>query len=137
MTMTIKFKVTQAGRLFNMIDLTSKITHAEAYTVNGDVKEVDLVFSSTGIFTDFALYQNKPNPWNNQTLIGFHLPADAPATLTVYDVNGKVIKTVSGSYKSGYNSIILSADEMPVSGVLYYRLESGQYIASKKMVLVH
>ena len=136
MSMTIKFRVTQTGRLFNMIDLTSKITHAEAYTLNGDIKEVDLAFSSTGIITDFALYQNKPNPWNNQTLIGFHLPSDAPATLTVYDLNGKVIKTVSGTYKSGYNSITLSADEMPVSGVLYYRLESGQYVASKKMVLV-
>jgi hypothetical protein len=137
MSIKIKFKVTQAGRLINMIDLTSKVTHAEAYSLNGDIQEVNLTFSSTGIFTDFALYQNKPNPWNSQTLIGFHLPTDAPATLTVYDLNGKVVKAISGTYKAGYNTITLSADEMPVSGVLYYRLESGQYTASKKMVLVH
>jgi uncharacterized repeat protein (TIGR01451 family) len=136
MSIKIKFKVTQSGRLINMIDLTSKVTHAEAYSLNGDVQDVNLTFSSTGIFTDFALYQNKPNPWNSQTLIGFHLPADAPATLTVYDLNGKEIKIVSGTYKAGYNSITLTADEMPVTGVLYYRLESGQYTASKKMVLV-
>ena len=136
MSIKVKFKVTQSGRLINMIDLTSKVTHAEAYSLNGDIRDVNLTFSSTGIFTDFALYQNKPNPWNSQTLIGFHLPSDAPATLTVYDLNGKVVKTVSGTYKAGYNSITLTADEMPASGVLYYRLESGQYIASKKMVLV-
>ena len=133
----IKFKVTQAGRLINMIDLTDRVTHAEAYTLDGDVQDVNLTFSSTGIFTDFALYQNKPNPWNSQTMIGFHLPSDAPATLTIYDVNGKVIESITGNYKAGYNSITLSADDIPGSGVLYYRLESGQYVASKKMVLVH
>ncbi len=136
MSIKIKFKVTRSGRLINMIDLTSKVTHAEAYSLNGDVEDLNLTFSSTGIFTDFALYQNKPNPWNSQTLIGFHLPSDAPATLTIYDLNGRVIKSVTGTYKAGYNSITLSADDMPVSGVLYYRLESGQYTASKKMVLV-
>ena len=120
-----------------MIDLTDRVTHAEAYTLDGDVQDVNLTFSSTGIFTDFALYQNKPNPWNSQTMIGFHLPSDAPATLTIYDVNGKVIESITGNYKAGYNSITLSADDIPGSGVLYYRLESGQYVASKKMVLVH
>ena len=137
MSIKVKYKVTEPGRLINMIDLTSKITHAEAYTLMGEIMDVHLTFSSTGIFTDFALYQNKPNPWNNQTLIGFHLPADAPATLTVYDVNGQVIKSISGNYKEGYNSVTLMAGEMPTSGVLFYRLESGQYTASKKMVLVH
>lgn len=136
MSIKIKFKVTRSGRLINMIDLTSKVTHAEAYSLNGDIQDVNLTFSSTGIFTDFALYQNKPNPWNSQTLIGFHLPFDAPATLTIYDLNGRVIKTITGTYKAGYNSVTLSADDIPVSGVLYYRLESGQYTASKKMVLV-
>jgi hypothetical protein len=136
MSILLKFRVTQSGGLIHMIDLSDKVTAAEAYTVDGEVLGVKLTFSSVGIIKDFALYQNKPNPWNNHTIIGFHLPADAAASLTVYDLNGKVIKTFSDQYKAGYNSVMLSVDDLPSSGVYYYRLESDGYVASKKMVMV-
>jgi uncharacterized repeat protein (TIGR01451 family) len=136
MTIRVKFKVTQSGRLMDMLAISDKVTAAEAYTESGEVMDVSLAFNSAGIFTDFALYQNKPNPWNNQTVIGFHLPADAPATLTVYDMNGQVVKTISDDYKAGYNSVILSVNDISAAGVYYYRLESGGYVASKKMVMV-
>ncbi len=136
MSITVKLKAIESGRLINMIGLSDKITKAEAYSVEGDLLDVDLVFGSVGVFTDYALYQNKPNPWNSQTLIGFHLPADADARLTVYDMNGRVIKTISEKFRAGYNSVILTAEDIPASGVLYYRLESGEYVASKKMVSV-
>jgi len=136
MKLRLKFKVLQAGRLMDMLDITSKITTAEAYTDVGEIQSVNLTFNSAGIFADFALYQNKPNPWSNHTTIGFHLPADAAATMTVYDLNGKVIKIINDNYKAGYNSVVLSVEDIPVSGVYYYRLESGGYVASKKMVMV-
>ena len=98
--------------------------------------DLNLTFNSAGIFDDYALYQNKPNPWNNHTLIGFHLPVDAPATITIYDMDGKTIKAIQGQYKSGYNSVTLTTDDLPSSGVYYYRLESNGFMASKKMVMV-
>jgi len=70
-------------------------------------------------------------------LIGFDLPHDAPAILTVYDVTGKVVKTVTGDYKAGYNSIMLTTKDIPMPGILYYRLESGSYSATKKMMTLH
>ncbi|MBK8829716.1 MAG: T9SS type A sorting domain-containing protein [Saprospiraceae bacterium] len=136
MILRLKYSVTQSGRLMDMLDITSKVTAAEAYTDAGEILGVNLTFNSAGIFDDFALYQNKPNPWSNHTTIGFHLPIDAPATMTVYDLNGKVIKIISDQYKAGYNAIVLSVDDIPASGVYYYRLESGGYVASKKMVMV-
>jgi hypothetical protein len=137
MSLTLKFKVIQSGRLINMMDLSSRIATAEAYTSKGEILDVNLTFNSSSVFTDFALYQNKPNPWSNQTIIGFYLPADAPATFTIYDVEGKVLKTIYNQYKAGYNSIILSDRDIPSAGVLYYRLDSGAYSASKKMVVIH
>ena len=126
----------QPGRLMDMIALSDKVTPTEAYTENGELLGVNLTFNSAGIIKDFALYQNKPNPWNNHTVIGFHLPVDAEATLTIYDLNGTVIKTFKDLYKAGYNSVMVSSDDVSASGVYYYRLECGGYVASKKMVLV-
>jgi uncharacterized repeat protein (TIGR01451 family) len=136
MSVKLTFKVIQPGRLLNILDLNSKITAAEAYTSSEEVLDLQLIFNSLAVIPDFALYQNKPNPWNSQTLIGFHLPADAKATLNVYDIDGKVVKSITGNYKAGYNSVILRSDEIPTSGILYYRLESGEYSASKKMVII-
>ena len=136
MAIRLKFKALAAGRLMNMLDITSEITPAEAYAVNGETMGINLTFNSAGIFAEYALYQNKPNPWNNHTLIGFHLPVDATATLSIYDMDGKIIKAIQGQYKSGYNSVTLTTDDLPASGVYYYRLESNGFVASKKMVMV-
>jgi hypothetical protein len=92
--------------------------------------------TQTGHAAEFALYQNTPNPWNDQTSIGFDLPEDASVTFTVFDATGKVVKTVKGDFVRGYNTITLNAKDLPTAGVMYYRLESGTYSASKKMVLV-
>lgn len=136
MAIYLRFRVTKPGRLMDMIALSNKVTPTEAYAETGDLLDVNLTFSSTGIIKDFALYQNKPNPWNNHTIIGFHLPAEAEAILTVYDLNGQVIRTFKDVYKAGYNSVMLSTDDVSAAGVYYYRLESGGNVASKKMVLV-
>jgi hypothetical protein len=132
----VKFNVLEKGRILNMMDLSGKITAAEAYTREGEILDVNLIFNSSGVFTDFALYQNKPNPWRNQTVIGFHIPESAFATLTIYDIDGKIVKAIAGNYHAGYNSVTLSSQDIPHTGVLYYRLECGEYSASKKMVIV-
>ena len=82
------------------------------------------------------MYQNKPNPWNGQTVIGFDLPEAGDVLLTVFDVTGKEVVKITGTYKAGYNTIILTQKDIPTIGVLYYRLESGEYSASKKMVMI-
>lgn len=131
----LKCKATQSGRLMDMLKLSDQVTTAEAYALDGEVTQVDLAYNSAGIFSEYALYQNKPNPWNNHTVIGFHLPVDADATLTIYDVSGKVIKVIRDQFRAGYNSVVLTADDLSASGVYYYRLESGSYVASMKMIL--
>jgi hypothetical protein len=136
MSIRLTFKATQSGRLINMIEISDQVTQAEAYSREGELYDVDLVFNSAGIFTDYALYQNKPNPWNNHTLIGFHLPEDADAKLTVYDLDGRVLKTISERFTAGYNAVTLTDEDVPASGIYFYRLESGAYVASKKMISV-
>ena len=135
-TLNFTWKSNQAGFLRDMISMSSLVTNAEAYTIGEDTKAIKLAFDGDVPDHTFALYQNKPNPWNGQTSIGFVLPQDADAVLTVYDIAGKEVFSKKGSYKAGYNSIIVSEKELPFAGILYYKIESGAYAASKKMILV-
>jgi hypothetical protein len=57
------------------------------------------------------------------------------ATLTVYDVNGKTLKTISSTYDEGMNNIRLNDSELGASGILYYQLQAGNFTANRKMVV--
>ena len=135
---TITAVAKENGRLSKMMQVTSAVTHAEAY-VNGEEANVGLEFVSNGQVVatgDYALYQNNPNPFTTETLIGFVLPSKGNATLKVMDVTGKVLKVVRGEYAKGYNEIKLAKKDLSATGVLYYQIESGDYVATKKMVLI-
>jgi len=132
----MRWKVMTGGKIKNRFRLTSLVTAAESYTPSGEILDVKMSFGDAPPATDFNLYQNKPNPWNGQTTIGFDLPEDGPAKLTVYDVTGRVIASFDKDFAAGYNTIILTEKEIHSWGVLYYRLESGKNSASRKMVLI-
>ena len=133
-TNDVLFTLTFIGNETDAISINSSITKAEAY-VGSDLETVGVALKGASD-SDFALLQNEPNPFNNVTVVGFTLPADGQATLTVYDVTGKVMSRVQGNYNKGYNEIELSKKDMSTSGVLYYQLDSGDYTATKKMIIL-
>ncbi len=85
----------------------------------------------------YNLYQNFPNPFNPSTKINFDLPKDSKVTLVIYDILGRVVKRLLNSEfrQAGRYSIDFNASNY-ASGVYFYRIESGDYVMSKKMVLV-
>jgi len=127
-------KANQDVRLSEAVQVTSEITSTEAY-VSNEVRTVDLRFVD-GTVKEFALYQNVPNPFESKTIIQFDLPEAAKATLTVFDQTGKVVKEIVGDYSAGSNQVELRRSDINGSGMLYYRLESGDYSAAKKMVII-
>ena len=84
----------------------------------------------------FVLLQNTPNPFDEFTAIGFELPQSGSATLTIFDVTGKTVSVLTENYGAGYNEITLRKSELGTSGVLYYQLESGDFTATRKMILI-
>ena len=84
----------------------------------------------------FALYQNTPNPFGEQTSISFRLPSASAAQITIYDVTGKVIQVIEGDYARGLNRVEVNKDDLPQTGVLYYQLDTEAYTATKKMVVI-
>jgi len=57
-------------------------------------------------------------------------------TMTVTDVAGKVLKVINTDGVRGYNTVTLEANDFGVSGVFYYTITSGDYSATKKMIIV-
>ena len=138
---TLHFQTTTSGTLSELLNITSQYTEAEAYQTLGgsniESQNVTLRFNeSQSVNTGFALYQNKPNPFSLNTVVGFQLPEADNATLTIYDLSGKVVKVVSGEFAKGHNQIRVSNTDIAATGVLYYRLETSNHTATRKMILV-
>src|SRR6056297_626982 len=131
---TVRVRATADVRLSDALALSSAITSKEAY-VGTSTRSVDLRFESSTA-KEFALYQNTPNPFESKTMIRFDLPEANQATLTIFDGAGKVINEISGQFDKGTNQIELSRSDLSGSGLLYYRLESGEYSAVKKMIFM-
>ena len=85
---------------------------------------------------EFSLSQNYPNPFNPRTTIEFSLPKRAFVNLTIYNTLGQVVKTlVSSEMESGTHRIIWKANNIP-SGIYFYRLNAGNFVETKKMILM-
>jgi mannan endo-1,4-beta-mannosidase len=84
----------------------------------------------------FVLEQNYPNPFNPTTAIGFQLKADSYVTLKVYDVLGREVRTlVNENLKLGSHETTFDGTGL-ASGVYFYRLVSGSFVDTKKLVLL-
>jgi hypothetical protein len=89
-----------------------------------------------------ALRQNYPNPFNPETTISYDLRTESIVTLTIYDLSGQVIRTLVNDQAMSaghYNTIWDGRDEGSVevaSGVYFYQLRAGDFIAKKKMTLL-
>jgi hypothetical protein len=135
--LTLTFRAKQKGKLSEVLTIGSNLTYAEGYDAAGDSYSVNLSFNNGKVSgKEFALYQSEPNPSNSTTKIGFNLPESAKATLSIYDVTGKLLRTVEGNYNAGYNALMIEKSDLNANGVMYYRLDSGNNTATKKMIII-
>ena len=129
---SVTFKATTDVQLSEVLTINSRYTQAEAYTTQG-IEGVELTFSGQAN-TDYVLYQNVPNPFNGQTTIGFDLAKAGQASLTIMTIDGQTVKSINGDFAAGYNEVIIK--DLNAVGVLYYSLESGDFTATKKMIVI-
>ncbi|MBO6522242.1 MAG: CotH kinase family protein [Balneolaceae bacterium] len=86
--------------------------------------------------TDFSLSQNYPNPFNPSTNISFSIPQASKVELTVFNVLGQKVHTlVDGNLNAGSHFVTFDASGL-TSGVYFYRLVSGNNVATQKMLLM-
>lgn len=91
--------------------------------------------------TSYELLQNYPNPFNASTIISFNIPEEAHVKLAIYDATGRLVRTLTDRFLPvGKHSIVwngtASDGRVVATGMYFYRLESGSFVARKKLLLV-
>ena len=144
-TITISYDVVlDAGEHMNWV-LTSE--SGEEYTLEGTgavtipSAEKFVLNREPVIPITFALHQNYPNPFNPITSLRYDLPERSQVTLTIYDLMGREIaQLVNTTQEPGFRAVQWGATDMhgkPVSaGVYLYQIQAGEFVQTKKMVLL-
>ncbi len=84
----------------------------------------------------FSLEQNYPNPFNPSTVISWQLAVGNKVTLKIYDLLGREVKTLVDEYKSPGKYETFFEDVFLPSGIYFYRIDSGDYSDTRKMILI-
>ncbi len=85
---------------------------------------------------EFSLNQNYPNPFNPLTHISWQSPVSGWQTLRIYDVLGNEVATLVDEYRNaGYYELEFEASNLP-SGIYFYKLNTGYYTDTKKLILL-
>ncbi len=147
------------------IDNADTVTLSQETTINGTLSLVAGLFNNTIPFTlgsggkvsitggkllvptavnsvtsnipkQFSLEQNYPNPFNPSTEIKYGLPKAAFVTLRVYNVLGQEVATLVNEHQNaGHYDLSFNMDRF-ASGVYFYMLRAGNFVATKKMMLI-
>ena len=136
--------VLSSGKAY--VNVTRAFTDARHLAVSDVLSAFLALLTEMGAIPETtALLPNYPNPFNPETWIPYHLATDAEVTLTIYDVRGSVVRTLTlghqpaGVYESrgraaywdGKNQI----GEPVASGVYFYTLTAGEFTATRKLLI--
>lgn len=107
------------------------------------IEQIVNVNDSNISINDFVLYQNYPNPFNPSTIISWQSPISGYLTIKLFDLLGRELETiVEGYYEAGYNSKLYivnspqDASHKLSTGVYFYQIKVGDYIQTKKMMIL-
>jgi len=90
----------------------------------------------TDIPTEYMVEQNYPNPFNPSTEIRYQIPENGHVKLEIFDILGNLVTTlVDQELNAGYHSYNWNASGLS-SGVYLYRITSGKFVATKKLMLM-
>jgi hypothetical protein len=92
--------------------------------------------AGTNVPGTIVLYDNYPNPFNPSTTIRYRLPILSSVTVSVFNTLGQLVATlVQREQDAGYHEIAFDARDL-ASGVYLYRLQAGEFVKSKKLILL-
>ena len=86
--------------------------------------------------SSFSLVQNYPNPFNSQTIIRFDLPKGSHVSLKVFDLLGQQVAVIVDELRpAGSHKVVFDASDL-TSGVYFYRLQTGAFVQTRKLLLI-
>jgi trimeric autotransporter adhesin len=136
-TDTVRFTPLAVGTFSGFLILSSDATNmpSDTIVVIGTCEKLTSVPEQV-VPRAFSLSQNYPNPFNPSTIINYQLPKGNHVTLRLYDAIGReVARLVDGYKEAGSYDIQFNASKLS-SGVYFYRIQAGNYVDMKKMMLM-
>ena len=144
----IPIRIYNLRKMFNNDDIMNEILDsAFSLIITGDIQTAERLINSISVSIDDlssgkinparpSLDFNYPNPFNPLTKIKFSLSGSGNVSLIIYDLMGREVTTlVDGHMTSGAHDIIWNASGVS-SGIYFYRLRSGNFLETKKMILL-
>ena len=117
--------------------INADLKPGEAFTISNESIHRMLVQSNNSVTPiEYSLEQNYPNPFNPSTTIKFALAKESNVELNIYNVLGEVVSTLlNGPLTAGNHEFEFNASNL-ASGVYIYRIVAGDFVSSKKMILM-
>ncbi|MCP4633299.1 MAG: T9SS type A sorting domain-containing protein [candidate division Zixibacteria bacterium] len=116
--------------------------HLLAWDPNADAAtDVDDELSDTNLPGKYSLSQNYPNPFNPSTIISYSIPKQSDVTISIINLLGQKVKTIinenqeTGEYEINWDGTDQSGKAV-ASGIYFYQINTGDYTASKKMIMI-
>jgi hypothetical protein len=137
---TLTFDVLNGGSLLSeVLGLDDEVL--EGFAIHETKEPVNVMLSFRGTdavaYGQPVLHQNVPNPFSQETRVRFELPIASDIQLTVHDVNGRMVKEINGFYSAGLHEVRFGRGEFGgFAGVMYYTLRCGDFVATKRMVVI-
>jgi uncharacterized repeat protein (TIGR02543 family) len=126
-----KARLTLLSKLNDLLDLLQRPQLLGTQSANGS-----LAAMVEDIPTEYGLSQNYPNPFNPSTIISYSIPKAANVSLRVFNSLGQEVAALVDEQRSpGYYQVQWNANV--TSGIYFYRLQAGEFLVTKKMVLLH
>ncbi len=103
--------------------------------------QVNIIYGTTTLPLDYILFQNYPNPFNPNTTVRFQVPKTSDVAVKIYDMLGQEVRTLfagvtqRGTYTVNWDGLSDAGVQMS-SGSYIYRMTAGEFVQSKKMILL-
>ncbi|MCE5304919.1 MAG: carboxylesterase family protein [Chloroherpetonaceae bacterium] len=126
---------TQTGNYTVTLTSYSEVYSSDLSSSNINITTVG-VKDESKLQSEFALYQNYPNPLNQNTVISYNLPVSGFVSLKLYDVFGNEVATlVNADTEAGYHKVEFNANGLS-NGMYFYELRTDKFVEMKKMILL-
>ncbi len=124
------------AQLDRSLAITTNYADPKIVGVESGTRNLALGFDDVDLEESLILFQNSPNPFAERTMIGVYITEEGQGNLQIRDVSGRAVWSHSQHYQKGYHEHEISADQLGMSGLLFYSFRQGDKELTKKMMQV-